>query len=57
MPSPSRGNYPFWPNWARVASWFFGFMNLKAKFDLNRGAYTVLLCDSNVKDISQREIR
>ena len=33
-------NYPFWPNWARVASWFFGFMNLKAKFDLNRGAYT-----------------
>ena len=29
-----------WPNWARVASWFFGFMNLKAKFDLNRGAYT-----------------
>lgn len=29
-----------WPNWARVASWFFGFINLKAKFDLNRGAYT-----------------
>ena len=37
---PQGENYPFWPNWARVASWFFGFMNLKAKFDLNRGAYT-----------------